>query len=134
VTGRYSPDYLEGLRLFNAGAFWEAHEALERVWAPLPRGTEEKLFYQSLILLAAAFHHRERAASAPERFMAPALRCYRSGLEKLERLPRRYLGLDVDALRRGVRPCFDPLDAGAEPGRLPPAPALSLECSCESTS
>jgi predicted metal-dependent hydrolase len=134
VSARYRPEYLDGLRLFNAGAFWEAHEALERVWAPLPRGAEEKSFYQGLILLAAAFHHRERAASAPARFAAPALRCYWSGLAKLERLPDSYLGLDLRGLRRAVRPCFEPLAAGADPSLLPPAPMLRVECSCESTS
>jgi predicted metal-dependent hydrolase len=134
VSTALAPEYREGLRLFNAGAFWEAHEALESVWRELPKGSEERAFYQGLILIAAAFHHRERAAHAPERFTAPALRCYASALAKLDRVPDRYLGLDLRALRLRLRPCFEPLTSGADPSSLPPAPALTVECSCESTS
>jgi hypothetical protein len=44
--------------LYNAGRFWEAHEALEVVW----RATHppERDCWQGLILAAAAMLHRER--------------------------------------------------------------------------
>ena len=47
-----------GVALFNAGRFWEAHEALEVVW----RATAgpERECWQGLILAAAAMLHRER--------------------------------------------------------------------------
>ena len=47
-----------GVALYNAGRYWEAHEALEVVWRaarPPERGR-----WQGLILAAAAMLHRER--------------------------------------------------------------------------
>ena len=48
----------EGLRLYNAGRFWEAHEALEVVWRAAPEA--ERSHWQGLIQAAAALLHRER--------------------------------------------------------------------------
>lgn len=47
-----------GVTLYNAGRFWEAHEALEAVWRAA-RAPERDL-WQGLILAAAAMLHRER--------------------------------------------------------------------------
>ena len=44
--------------LYNAGRFWEAHEALEVVWRATP--SPERECWQGLILAAAAMLHRER--------------------------------------------------------------------------
>ena len=47
-----------GVALYNAGRFWEAHEALEAVWrAAVPPARD---CWQGLILAAAAMLHRER--------------------------------------------------------------------------
>lgn len=45
--------------LFNAGAYWEAHEALETVWRSIIN-EEEALVWQGLIQAAAALLHRRR--------------------------------------------------------------------------
>ena len=45
--------------LFNAGAYWEAHEALETVWRSIIREDEARV-WQGLIQAAAALLHRER--------------------------------------------------------------------------
>jgi hypothetical protein len=45
--------------LFNAGAYWEAHEALETVWRSII-SEEEALVWQGLIQAAAALLHRRR--------------------------------------------------------------------------
>ena len=45
--------------LFNAGAYWEAHEALETVWRSIIND-EEKRVWQGLIQAAAALWHRRR--------------------------------------------------------------------------
>jgi hypothetical protein len=47
-----------GLALYNAGRFWEAHEALEAVWRA--SGPPERALWQGLIQAAAAMLHRER--------------------------------------------------------------------------
>lgn len=44
-----------GADLFDAGEFWEAHEAWEEVWQGEPRPIRS--FYQGLIQIAAAYHH-----------------------------------------------------------------------------
>ena len=45
----------EGLRLYEAGEFFTAHEAWESVWLGAPE--PEKTFLQGLIQVTAAFHH-----------------------------------------------------------------------------
>ena len=47
------------VELFNRGAFWEAHEALETIWRSVP-DEDEALVIQGLIQGAAALLHRER--------------------------------------------------------------------------
>lgn len=46
-------DFSRGAAAFNAGAFFEAHEAWEDAWRPMPRGPERD-FVQGLIQLAVA--------------------------------------------------------------------------------
>lgn len=52
-------DWEYGLRLFDAGYYWEAHEAWEGLWQQLPSHTDEARFLQALIQLAAALLKRE---------------------------------------------------------------------------
>ncbi len=47
-----------GVELYNAGRYWEAHEALEVVWRAA--AAPERELWQGLILAAAAMLHRER--------------------------------------------------------------------------
>jgi len=47
-----------GVALYNAGRFWEAHEALETVWRR--SAPPERALWQGLIQAAAAMLHRER--------------------------------------------------------------------------
>ena len=114
------PELSEGAHLFDAGRFWDAHEAWERAWRRLPKGSDERRCYQGLILLAAAFLHRER------RKTAPALRCYRSAMQKLDGLADGTMGLDLGALRRAAAACFEPVERGDGPEAWPPPPALGV--------
>lgn len=52
------PRFAEGVRLFNAGEFWHAHEAWEPVWMGLEG--EDKVFLQGLIMAAAMMHQYRR--------------------------------------------------------------------------
>src|SRR6266852_1643093 len=52
----------EGLRCFNSGAFFEAHEHWESVW--LTAQEPEKTFLQGIIQVAASFHHFQRGNCA----------------------------------------------------------------------
>lgn len=48
-----------GIELFNAGRFWEAHEAWEEAWTPDRRGPDRG-FYKGLIQVAAGCLHYAR--------------------------------------------------------------------------
>ncbi|MBK6427316.1 MAG: DUF309 domain-containing protein [Blastocatellia bacterium] len=127
------PDFLLGIRLFNDGEFWDSHEAIERVWKPLPPDLPERRCLQAVILLAAAFLHRERARTSPDRSCKPALRCANSARRKLEGLPDGLLGLDVAQLRSTIDRCFAPLACGRVPDDIPAPPILVLRPSHDST-
>lgn len=49
----------EGIQLFNAGHYWEAHEAWERDWMPDRKGPDSG-FYKGLIQVAAGCLHYTR--------------------------------------------------------------------------
>lgn len=51
----------QGVALYNAGRFWEAHEALEQVWRA--SGGAARPLWQGLIQAAAAALHEERGNS-----------------------------------------------------------------------
>ncbi|WP_295818193.1 DUF309 domain-containing protein [uncultured Deinococcus sp.] len=87
------PHWLDGVRHFNAGRWWEAHEAWEHPWAQA-RGTSRD-FLQALILLAAALHKRWAHGSTAHRNL------YKADAY-LARLPGVYAGVDLTALRAEV--------------------------------
>jgi predicted metal-dependent hydrolase len=79
-----------GILLFNAGAFWEAHEAWEEIWQN--RAEDGRFFIQGLIQLAAAYHQLSR-------------KVYRGFVIHLEQararlklFPPQFLGIDVAAI------------------------------------
>lgn len=86
-------DLRAGARLFDAGEWWEAHEAWEGPWMRA-RG-DERHFIQALILLAAALHKRWRHGSL-------AHRNFHKAENYLDRLPPEYGGVDLARLRAEV--------------------------------
>ncbi len=54
----HSPYLDEGIREFNAGRHWHAHEAWEHLWLGLEG--DDKLFVQGLIMAAAMLHQYAR--------------------------------------------------------------------------
>jgi hypothetical protein len=82
-----------GARLFDAGAFWAAHEAWEARWR-VESDPAERRQLQGLIQIAAAFHQLH-VMNAPE----AAGRLIARGLAKLESSPE---GVDLAAFRAGV--------------------------------
>lgn len=77
-----------GRRLFDTGAYWDAHEALEPAWLAA-EGTERR-FLGGTILLAAALH-KARAMGSPR----GGRRNYAKALRHLALVPDRYGGVDV---------------------------------------
>ena len=58
-------------RHFNAGAYWESHEALEGIWRAV-EDEREALVLQGLIQAAAALLHRSRGNSHGVRVVGKA--------------------------------------------------------------
>lgn len=54
-----------GVDLFNAGFYWEAHEAWEPLWRAAPRTSAEHILFKALILLAAAGLKRRESKIGP---------------------------------------------------------------------
>lgn len=84
-----------GIELFNAGEYWEAHEALEPLW--LDSQGLDKHFYGGIILLAAALHKAHRMGSA-----RGGRRNYSKALAHLALVPDRYQKVDIRQLEADV--------------------------------
>jgi len=84
--------YRRGLDLYNRGLFFESHEALEELWRAAP--PSERLFLQSLIHFAVAFHHHQRKNPTG------AARQLRKALRKLAGYLPAHGGLNTAALYR----------------------------------
>jgi predicted metal-dependent hydrolase len=84
-----------GIDLYNAGHYWNAHEAWEQVWLDSER--ELRGFYQGLIQVTAAFVHVTRSE------FPGSIRLLDSGIEKLERYPATYLGVQLGPLVAGAK-------------------------------
>ena len=83
-----------GIDLYNAGHYWNAHEAWEQVWMDAER--DLRGFYQGLIQVTAAFVHVTRDE------YPGAIRLLDAGIEKLERYPSSYLGVQLAPLLKGA--------------------------------
>src|SRR5579859_5692735 len=82
--------YQEGIRLFNAGEYWHAHEQWELCWRS---STEpETTFYRGIIQAAAALVHWQRGN------VRGLQRNWEKSRPKLASLTAPMLGLDLQAL------------------------------------
>lgn len=101
------PLLVEGVRLFNAGRWFDAHEVLEDAWRAEP--AEVRRLYQGLLQVGVGLHHASRGN------LRGALNLLDRGMAHLERFRPRCLGLDVDSLLRDAAAARRAL---AEPGGL----------------
>lgn len=83
--------FRQGIILFNSGEFFKAHEVWEELW--LAATESDKLFLQGMIQLAAAFHHHTRGNREGTKSLLEA------GLNKLEKFPGEFRGVNLNALR-----------------------------------
>jgi predicted metal-dependent hydrolase len=83
--------FKDGVDLFNAGRFFECHEAWEQVWLRSPE--PEKTTIQGLIQAAVAILHMERGNRAGAASLGA------KAMEKLARAPADFGGIDMDHLR-----------------------------------
>jgi hypothetical protein len=100
---RQSEDYLYGIDLYNFAYWWECHEIFEGLWHAAGHNTEQGIFFQALIQLAAAnlkrFLGNEQAAQ----------KLARSGLARLQNLSQLYMGVDIIAFSEACRAISTPL-------------------------
>ena len=92
-----------GARLFDQGAYFEAHEVWEDRWR---RETDETCrgLLQGLIQVAAGFHKLVVVGSAES-----ALRLLTKGLTKLDACPASVMGPEIAAFCVGVHACAEAL-------------------------
>ena len=94
----------EGLRLYNLGEFFTAHEAWESVWLKAPE--PEKTFLQGLIQVTAAFHHLRNDNRLGTVLLLQA------ALLRIDRCPPGIGGISRMLLREDVCECLRKLKAG----------------------
>jgi len=97
----YPPEYLESLRLFNEGEFYECHDVLEELWAQT--NGEEKRFYQGLIQAAVGLFHFGNGN------LGGARKLYGTSRGYLEAYPDHYMGIDIGQLLADMQHCFSEL-------------------------
>jgi uncharacterized protein len=102
----------DGLRLYDAGEYFAAHEAWETVW--LRAQEPEKMFLQGLIQVTAAFHHLRRDNPQGTVLLLQA------ALGRLERYPASFAGIAVTLLCNDIRTWLQALETGAPPAELGP--------------
>ena len=107
--------YEEGIDLFNAGRFFECHEAWEEIWKR--SGGEMKIFYQGLIQAAVAILHAQR------RNLEGARSLHQKAREKLDTIPDDHMGIALGEMRVALAKFID-LALRADGGPLAPPPRL----------
>ena len=110
--------FLEGIRLFNAGEFFEAHETWEEIWN-LTLDKRREQFYRAIIQSAVTLEllRRGRAVGVRQVFV--------SCLDLFICLPEVFMGIDIAAhqekLRHAIQPALDDLETRhvqIDPSRL----------------
>ncbi|KMM17804.1 DUF309 domain-containing protein [Synechococcus sp. GFB01] len=89
------PRFGEAVRLFNAGAWYEAHDGFEELWHET--AGPHRTVLQGILQLAVAQLHLERGNRRGATILTG------EGLGRLERAPALVLGLDLEGLRRDGR-------------------------------
>lgn len=92
MTEHASPLLAEGVRLFNRGRWFEAHEVLERAWLDEPTGLRR--LYQGILQVGVGLHHARRGN------LKGALSLLDRGMALLAPFEPQRLGVDVERLVR----------------------------------
>jgi uncharacterized protein len=90
--GPLHPEARRGLRLFNAGEYFEAHEALENAWRDEPGPIRD--LYRGILQVGVAYYHISRGNYSGARKMFQRCRQW------LDPFPSNCRGIDIDRLRR----------------------------------
>ena len=101
--------------LYDAGRYWDAHEALEQLWRAT---TDVELagLYRGMIQVAAAYVHLERGN------LRGGERLLRKATTNLERCPPTRGGVAGDRLLEQIASCL----RSGQAGTTPAPPSLTL--------
>lgn len=108
---------LAGIAQFNAGAYWECHEALEELWRSEP--DHIRYLYQGILQIGVGCYHLRRGN------WRGAVNKLRSGIAYLAPSTPACLGVDVARLRDEAGAILAALDA-LGPARIAEYDASSL--------
>jgi len=97
---------LEGVRLFNDGEFFLAHEVLEDAWRSGPAADKQLL--QGLVQIAVAFHHHSTGNRVG------ALSVLKKAQQNLKRAPTNFYGIEVGSLLADLHELEKLLAVGGE--------------------
>ncbi len=100
-----------GIRLFNAGEFFECHEVLEEAWTT--ERNPRRSFLQSLIHVAVGCYHAERGNPVG------ASRQLRKALRKMEAFLPACEGIDTARLCLDTRDLLAHIEAGDNAAPFP---------------
>lgn len=98
--GDSPPDGLiEGVRLFNAGEYYECHEVLEAIW----RDEREPIryLYQGILQIGVGLHHLRNGN------YRGATLLLQDGIDKTKRFTPRCMSIETDVLCRNAQACLD---------------------------
>ncbi|GEM_PF-232103 len=104
-----SPEFIQGIREFNRGEFFEAHETLELIW--MEETDPLRYLYQGILQIGVGFYHLSRGN------YKGAIALWERGLRLLEPFRNGCLGVDVIQLMEETSICQDTVKA-LGPGRL----------------
>ncbi|MCU4924620.1 DUF309 domain-containing protein [Halobacteria archaeon AArc-dxtr1] len=89
---------VHGVRLYNDGAYHEAHDCFEAEWYNYGRGTSESAFLHGMVQVAAgAYKHADFDDADGMRSLFRTAERYLSGL------PRDFYGVDLRDVKRTLR-------------------------------
>lgn len=117
MNSRAAEAFARGIELFEAGAYFEAHEVWEEAWQH-SRGTTRALL-QGLIQLAAAYIKVAQGVSGGARTLA------QRALVTLEQVEEDDPRVDVPKVRAAISALVEALERQLPDELLPPAPTLS---------
>ncbi len=90
-AGKLPIEAVRGLKLFNDGEYWKAHEALEEAW--LAESAPVGNLYKGILQAGVTYLHIER-----ENYRG-AIKVYRRAMRWLEKYPATCKGIEVAQLR-----------------------------------
>ena len=99
-----APDGLiEGIRLFNAGEYYECHEVLEDIWRD--EGDAIRYLYQGILQIGVGLHHLRNG-----NYRGASLLLH-DGIDKTRRFTPVCMGVDTATLCDEAQRCLDTLHA-----------------------